>query len=69
MVDRSVFPLGVRPLLRLVIIFAIVGFYHPLVGAWLSDMTQLATVITLSFITWVLIAKFIFEPFVNTLNL
>lgn len=69
MVDRSVFPLGVRPLLRLVIIFAIVGFYHPLVGAWLSGMIQLATVITLSFITWVLIAKFIFEPFVNTLNL
>lgn len=69
MVERSVFPLGVRPLLRLVIVFAIVGFYHPLVGTWFSGITQLLVVIILSFVTWVLIAKFLFEPFVETLNL
>lgn len=69
MVDRSAFTLGIRPLLRLIIIFGIVAFYHAVVEARFSGVTQLGVLVGLSFVTWILVAKFIFEPFVETLNL
>jgi len=51
------------------LVFLIVSFYHQLSGTWFSGTRQLLTVIVLSFLTWILVAKFLFEPAVELLGI
>lgn len=68
MSGRSLALQAVRPLLRLGLVFGIVAFYHTISAAWFADTTRLAVVIALSFLTWILVAKFVFEPFIDTFD-
>jgi len=69
MTDQSRLRQTLRPALRLGLVFLIVSFYHQLSGTWFSGTRQLLTVIVLSFLTWILVAKFLFEPAVELLGI
>lgn len=62
MTDGSWLEYSLPPLLRLGVVFLIVWMYHSATDGWLSGGVRLGTIIGLSFVTWIVVAKFVFEP-------
>lgn len=68
MINGSWFVYSLPPILRLGVVFLIVWVFHNVTDGWLSGGTRLGAVIALSFVTWIVVAKFVFEPLMTQLR-
>lgn len=53
---------ALKPLLRLLLTFAIVWFYDALLASSLAGWGRVVAVVVLAIPTWVVVARFVFPP-------
>lgn len=68
MTNGSWFVYSLPPILRLGMVFLIVWVYHNATDGLISGGMQLGAIIVFSFVTWIVIAKFLFEPLMTQLR-